>query len=141
MYKLKWHGVIPENVLEIEQIVLQDLATLHNDLDQQPSKLTFHNVAITDQGYEGPIVFVWGEKEDNEHYHCKYDKDPTWISYKEHETPPKYTATVVEDDNGELVLEFDPAVVETLGWNIGDTLQWIIDENDRVWIKKADDGT
>jgi hypothetical protein len=82
MIKLKWPNGIPENVLELEHIVLQDLVKLHEDLDKKPSSLIFHTVFVTDD-LDGPIVHVWGE--DDEFYHCKYDPEPIWESWTEQE--------------------------------------------------------
>ena len=36
----------------------------------------------------------------------------------------KYVVTVVEDDNGNLVLPFTDQILEEVGWTEGDTLQW-----------------
>lgn len=81
MIKLKWHGEIPDNILEIEPIVMQDLSSIDKDLDGC-STLIFHHVFLTDD-YDGPLVFVWGEKDDDEFYHCKYDPNPNWSSIKD----------------------------------------------------------
>jgi len=47
------------------------------------------------------------------------------------------TANVKQDENGEYILEFDPTLIEELGWQIGDTLEWR-PEIDGAWslIKK-----
>ena len=82
MIKLKWHDEIPENVLEIEHLVRQDMIKLHEDLEKKPSNLVFHTVYATDD-LDGPIVHVWGEEGDDEYYHCKYDPDPIWESWSE----------------------------------------------------------
>lgn len=84
MIKLKWHEEIPDNVLELEQLVLQDLVSLHDDLDKQPSGLIFHTVFVTEDP-DGPIVHVWGEEDDDEYYHCKYDPEPVWGNHSEKE--------------------------------------------------------
>jgi hypothetical protein len=84
MIKLKWHEEIPDNVLELEHIVLQDLVKLHDDMEKKPSSLIFHTVYATDD-LDGPIVHVWGEDDDDEHYHCKYDPKPIWESWTEKE--------------------------------------------------------
>jgi uncharacterized membrane protein (UPF0127 family) len=41
-------------------------------------------------------------------------------------------ANVKKDENGEYILEFDPTLIEELGWQIGDTLEWR-PENDGSW--------
>jgi hypothetical protein len=46
--------------------------------------------------------------------------------------------TIVEDDNGEFVLDIKEAC-EELGWQAGDVIEWI-DNNDGTWtIKKKED--
>ena len=82
MIQLKWHKEIPDHILEIEHIVQQDLIKIDNDLESKPSKLIFHHVFLTED-VEGPCVFVWGEKEDDEFYHCEYLSDPQWSSFDE----------------------------------------------------------
>jgi hypothetical protein len=88
MIKLKWPKEIPDNVLELEQIVLQDLVRLHEDLEKKPSSLIFHTVFVTDDP-DGPIVHVWGEDDDDEYYHCKYDPYPIWESFSEQDLDEK----------------------------------------------------
>ena len=82
MIKLKWHEEIPDNILELEHLVLQDLVSLHDDLEKNPSNLIFHTVLVT-ENLDGPIVHVWGEADDDVHYHCKYVPDPFWESFSE----------------------------------------------------------
>ena len=43
-----------------------------------------------------------------------------------------WTATVEEDSNGELCIVFPPESIEGLGWQEGDTIKWI-DNNDGSW--------
>lgn len=44
-----------------------------------------------------------------------------------------------EDSDGNLILPFDGDMLEELGWNTGDTLQWF-DNNDGTFsIKKYED--
>ena len=79
MIKLKWHGTLPENLAEIEETVITDLETIHDDLEQEPSALIFHYVVLS-KNHDEPLVFVWGEEGDNEHYQCEYILDPEWKS-------------------------------------------------------------
>ena len=79
MIKLKWHGTLPENLLDIEERVIKDLETIHDDLEQEPSALIFHHVFLS-KNHDEPLVFVWGEEGDNEHYQCEYILDPEWKS-------------------------------------------------------------
>jgi len=81
MIKLKWHGDLPENLEEIEEKVKEDLETIHDDLEGEPSVLIFHHVFLS-KNHNEPLVFVWGEEGDNEHYHCEYILDPKWKSMK-----------------------------------------------------------
>lgn len=80
MIKLKWHGDLPENILEIEHLVQQDLVKINSDLEGQCGELIFHHVFLA-ESHDGPLVFVWGEDGDNEYYHCKYDPEPKWESF------------------------------------------------------------
>jgi hypothetical protein len=82
MIKLKWHEEIPDNVLELEQLVIQDLVRLHEDLEKKPSSLFFHTVFVTEDP-DGPIVQLWGEDDDDVYYHCKYNPDPLWETFQE----------------------------------------------------------
>ena len=82
MIQLKWHKEIPDNILEIESIVKQDLSKVNDDLEGKCSNLIFHHVFLTDD-YDGPLVIVWGEEGDNDFYHCEYDPKPNWSSIKE----------------------------------------------------------
>ena len=48
-------------------------------------------------------------------------------------------ATIKERDNGELYLEFPDELMEEMGWNEGDTLEWK-DNGDGSWtIQKVND--
>ena len=51
--------------------------------------------------------------------------------------PKTYTGKVAEE-NGEIVLVFDPQMLVDLGWNEGDTIVWDI-RDDAVVIKKVND--
>jgi hypothetical protein len=78
--KFKWHGDIPDTVLEIEHLVRQDMIHMDEDLEGKRGNLIFHTVLIGDNWDAGPIVHVWGEPGDDEQYHCEYDGDPKWES-------------------------------------------------------------
>ena len=47
-----------------------------------------------------------------------------------------YTATVIEDENGDLILPFPEELLEELGWKIGDKLLWKDNENGTFTIQK-----
>lgn len=51
-------------------------------------------------------------------------------------------ANVIEDpDNpGELLLDLGHEVCESLGWNVGDTIEWL-DNEDGSWTLKKKDST
>lgn len=51
--------------------------------------------------------------------------------------PTRYTATVAEE-NGELMLVFDPKMLQDLGWTEGDNIVWEI-RDDAIIVKRADD--
>lgn len=47
-----------------------------------------------------------------------------------------YVADVIEE-NGELMLQFPPEMLEELGWQPGDTIVWADDENGNIIVRKA----
>ena len=49
------------------------------------------------------------------------------------------TAKVVEDDDGELLLEFDVETLNQMGWDEETMLEWIIDEEE-VTLREAKNG-
>lgn len=51
--------------------------------------------------------------------------------------PKTYTAKVAEED-GEIVLVFDPQMMEDLGWREGDEIEWEIRE-DALIARKVND--
>jgi hypothetical protein len=79
MINLKWHGEIPDNILELDHLVKQDLVRIHDDLDGECGELIFHHV-FTSDNHSDPLVFVWGESGDNDQYHCEYIINPAWES-------------------------------------------------------------
>ena len=85
MIKLTWHGSLPENFQEVEEAVIKDLESIHDDLEGDPSALIFHTVLLGNSWEEGPVVHVWGEEGDRESYHCEHDMVPEWVSLKQWE--------------------------------------------------------
>ena len=53
-------------------------------------------------------------------------------------TTNKWLTTVVEDENGELVLVLPEELIETMQWTENDTLQFI-DNNDGTWTIMKDE--
>ena len=51
-----------------------------------------------------------------------------------------YIGNVVEDENGELLLEFPVALLNQMGWDEGTMLEWMIDEEEQIILKEAEDG-
>ena len=51
--------------------------------------------------------------------------------------PKTYTARVAEE-NGEIVLVFDPQMLDELGWTEGTSVVWEI-RDDAVVVRKSDD--
>lgn len=79
---LKWHGDLPPgNIEDIELVVLQDISESLGSLET-PSDLIFHFVPLGDS-YDGPSVIVWGETNDNLHFHCEYSSETQWVSENE----------------------------------------------------------
>lgn len=52
----------------------------------------------------------------------------------------RYIGNVVEDENGELLLEFPVDMLSQMGWDEGTLLEWMVDEEERVYLKEAEDG-
>lgn len=79
MITLKWHGdVLPDNLDSVELAVLTDIKRSLTSLDK-PSSLIFHLVPL-DGSYEGPSVSVWGETDDDQHFHCEYQSSTEWTT-------------------------------------------------------------
>ncbi len=51
-------------------------------------------------------------------------------------TNKTYVADVIEE-NGELMLQFPPEMLDELGWQPGDTIVWDDDENGNIIVRKA----
>jgi hypothetical protein len=49
------------------------------------------------------------------------------------------TAKVVEDDDGEMLLEFDVETLNQMGWDEETMLEWIIDEEE-ITLREAKNG-
>lgn len=50
------------------------------------------------------------------------------------------TVELVEDpETQELVLQLDPDTLRQMGWDIGDTIVWTIQEDGSVVLKKSDE--
>lgn len=49
----------------------------------------------------------------------------------------KYIGNVVEDEDGELLLEFPIELLNQMGWDEGTLLEWIIEE-EGVVLKEAE---
>lgn len=47
-----------------------------------------------------------------------------------------YVADVIEE-NGELMLQFPPEMLEELDWHPGDTIVWDEDESGNIVVRKA----
>jgi len=51
----------------------------------------------------------------------------------------KFTVSLEEDEDGNLVLPFPDEMIESLGWQEGDILEWVEDEySDAFYIRKVD---
>lgn len=45
----------------------------------------------------------------------------------------KYSVPIIEDEDGELMIEFPDELMEAVNWNIGDTILWT-DNEDGTWV-------
>jgi hypothetical protein len=52
-----------------------------------------------------------------------------------------YIAEVIEDDDGELVLELPVQVIDQMGWDEHTLLQWVIEEENVYLTEKNKDST
>lgn len=52
------------------------------------------------------------------------------------EQPRSTELTVQADANGDLYVTFPQSVLEMLNWSEGDTMEWLIDSNGSVFIKR-----
>ena len=57
-------------------------------------------------------------------------------------TDAKWTVNIEEDpDTGDLLLPFPEDLLESMGWQEGDTLSWDIDENNNITLTKVIKGS
>jgi hypothetical protein len=50
-----------------------------------------------------------------------------------------YTTTVVEDpETNDIMIEFPENFLYDMGWRDGDTIEWSINDNGTIYIKKVD---
>lgn len=71
--KLKWHRTSDQLIEQHTDITIKDIERLDCE---KPSDLVFHHIFLT-KDYEGPCIFVWGEK-DSDEYHCEYVESNVW---------------------------------------------------------------
>lgn len=55
-------------------------------------------------------------------------------------TGDRYIGNVVEDEDGEMLLEFPIELLKQMGWDEGTLLEWLIDEEENVILKEAENG-
>ena len=76
---LKWHGTLPNmDLAQLELDVLNDISQNLTSL-KKPSYLVFHTVFLGED-YDGPNVCVWGEENDDAHFHCQYYEKTEWVT-------------------------------------------------------------
>lgn len=61
-----------------------------------------------------------------------YDQKIQWtkVMLSQH-----YTSTLLEE-NGELILPLPQQLLDDLGWNENDELEWSLEENNQIVLKK-----
>lgn len=72
---LAWDNEHPEG---LDERVIADIRIEMSGLDK-PQDIIFHTVPLTDEGFDGPIVHVYG-KEGSAAFHCEYIECPTWVT-------------------------------------------------------------
>jgi len=50
-----------------------------------------------------------------------------------------YTVTLEEGEDEECILPLPDHIIDALGWEDGDTLDWIVNDDNTITIKKVDD--
>lgn len=50
-----------------------------------------------------------------------------------------FSILVKQDDDGELYIELPPELLDQLGWSIGDDLEWIVEEDGKILLRKRTD--
>lgn len=55
-------------------------------------------------------------------------------------TGDRYIGNVIEDEDGEMLLEFPIELLKQMGWDEGTLLEWLIDEEETVILKEAENG-
>lgn len=51
-----------------------------------------------------------------------------------------YTTKLFPDEDGELLMEIPPEVIQELGWGLGDLLEWIDNKDGTFTLRKPEDG-
>jgi bifunctional DNA-binding transcriptional regulator/antitoxin component of YhaV-PrlF toxin-antitoxin module len=51
-----------------------------------------------------------------------------------------YIGKVVQDEDGEMMLEFPVELLKQMGWDEGTLLDWMIDEEEKIILKEAENG-
>ena len=51
-----------------------------------------------------------------------------------------YTVTL-EEDGDDCILPLPDEILDDLDWNEGDVLEWIVNDDNTITIRKAEDGT
>ena len=49
------------------------------------------------------------------------------------------TVTVMQDSDGQLVFPFDTDTLAQMGWDIGDNLNWTLEEDGTIVLTKSND--
>ena len=50
-----------------------------------------------------------------------------------------FSTIVKQDDDGELYIELPQELLDQLGWSIGDDLEWIVEEDGKILLRKRTD--
>jgi bifunctional DNA-binding transcriptional regulator/antitoxin component of YhaV-PrlF toxin-antitoxin module len=53
----------------------------------------------------------------------------------------RWTLPVEADSDGELLLTFPDELMEDLDWKVGDTIQWIMNDDGSCTLKKKDENS
>lgn len=118
--ELVWHGIRP---VGLDERVRDDLReSLEGGGLRKPGSLIFHTVFLT-RDSDGPIVHVWGEKDDPLRFHLEYILKPEWV-------------TIGEDANSNQIQMEESHLSHSSG--IMDTLKGVCDKNEVDLVQRPD---
>lgn len=82
--QLKWENTLSTFIRQysdkVRESILYDIEK--EFLPENAEDLIFHHIPVTEKGYTGPLIEVWGVAGDTRWY-CAYIDKPVWITSQE----------------------------------------------------------